>query len=73
MLVGTSMAVQWLRCRISTVGDMDSIPCQGTKMAHAAQGGLKKQFKKKCYVRKLWTEYSVLGLRWKNIYIFLNL
>lgn len=46
MLVGTSMAVQWLRCRISTVGDMDSIPCQGTKMAHAAQGGLKINFKK---------------------------
>ena len=73
MLGGTSIAVQWLRCRISTVGDRDSIPCQGTKMAHTAQGALKKNFFLKCYVRKLWTEYSVLDLRWKNIYIFLNL
>lgn len=67
------MAVQWLRCRISTVGDRDLIPRQGTKMAHAVQGALKKNFFLKCYVRKLWTEYNVLDLRWKNIYIFLNL
>ena len=33
--VGTSLAVQWLRCFTSTARGMDSIPGQGTKISHA--------------------------------------
>ena len=38
--------VQWFRLHASSVGDMGSIPCQGTKIPHAVQCGQKKKKKK---------------------------
>ena len=34
-VVGTSLAVQWLKVCTSTAGDRGSIPDQGTKIPHA--------------------------------------
>ena len=38
--------VPWLRLRISTAGDMSSIPDQGTKILHAVRHGQEKKKKK---------------------------
>ena len=38
---GTSLAVQWLRLRASTAGDMGSTPSGGINIPHAAQCGQK--------------------------------
>ena len=35
--------VQWFRLHASSVGEMGSIPCQGTKIPHAVQCGKKKK------------------------------
>ena len=45
--LGTSLVVQWLRLRASTVGGMGSIPVWGTKIPHAAQRVAKKIEEKK--------------------------
>ena len=34
---GTSLAVQWLRLRVSTAGGVSSIPDRGSKISPAAQ------------------------------------
>ena len=46
-MVGTFLAIQWLRLRASTAGRMGSIPGWGTKIPHAAA---KKKKKKMVYV-----------------------
>ena len=38
-LLGTSLAVQWLRLCTSTTGGVGSIPSRGTKIPHATQRG----------------------------------
>ena len=43
----TSLTVQWLRPCTSTVGGVDPIPGQGTKIPHAARHGQKLKIKKK--------------------------
>ena len=40
-LIGTSLAVQWLRLRTSNAGGMGSIPGQGAKILHAVWHGKK--------------------------------
>ena len=42
-MLGISLAVQWLRLCVSTAGGTGSIPCQGTKIPHAAQPKKKKK------------------------------
>ena len=37
--------VQWLKLHSPSVGDMDSIPGQGTKIPYATQHGVKKEKK----------------------------
>ena len=44
---GTSRAVQWLKFRAPTAGDMGSISGQGTKNPHAVRGGQKQKQKQK--------------------------
>ena len=41
MVLGTSLAVQWLRLCASTAGGMGLIPGWGTKMSHATWHGQK--------------------------------
>ena len=41
----TSLVVQWLKLHSTNVGDMDSIPGQGTKIPHATPRGVKKEKK----------------------------
>ena len=48
MVLGTSLAVQWLRLRASTAGVGGSIPGWGAKILHAVQRGQKKIHKIKC-------------------------
>ena len=43
ILVGTSLAVQWLRLSTSIAGGAGLIPGQGTKIPHAARCGRKKK------------------------------
>ena len=43
-ILGTSLAVQWLRLQASTEGDVGSIPGQGTKISSAAQQSQKNFF-----------------------------
>ena len=45
MFEGNSLAVQWLRLSVSTVGDMGSIPGRWTKILQAVQCGQKKKKK----------------------------
>ena len=45
--LGTSLAVQWLRHRASTAGDMVLIPGRGTKILHATWHGQRIEEKKK--------------------------
>ena len=40
--LGTSLVVQWLRLRASTVGSLGSIPGLGTEILHAVQHGQKE-------------------------------
>ena len=54
-ILGTSLAVQWLRCWTSTAGGMCSIPGQGTKIPHALQPEKEKKNKK----HKIWS-YSII-------------
>ena len=42
-MIGTSLAVQWLRLCTSTAGGTGSIPGQGTKIPHAMQCNQKKE------------------------------
>ena len=42
-MIGTSLAVQWLRLCTSTAGGTDSIPGQGNKIPHAMQCNQKKE------------------------------
>ena len=44
-IVGTSLAVQWLRLHISTAGDMGLIPGEGTRIPQATWHGQKKKKK----------------------------
>ena len=44
-ILGTSLAVQWLRLCVSTAGGTGSIPGRGTKIPHATCG-VAKNFKK---------------------------
>ena len=44
-MIGTSLAVQWLRLCTSTAGGTGSIPGQGTKIPHAMQCNQKKKKK----------------------------
>ena len=44
LILGTSLAVQWLRLQASTEGGVGSIPGQGTKISSAAQQSPKKFF-----------------------------
>ena len=50
--IGTSLAVQWLRCCISTAGGTGLIPGWGTKILHARlhDQNIKKKKKKSCIV-----------------------
>ena len=41
--MGTSLAVQWLRCRDSIAGGAGLNPGQGTKSPHATDHGQKKE------------------------------
>ena len=41
LIMGTSLAVQWLRLRASTAGGTGLIPGWGTKILHDAQRGQK--------------------------------
>ena len=43
VLLGTSLAVQWLRLHTSTSGVTGSIPGEGTKIPHAARHGQKRK------------------------------
>ena len=45
--LGTSLVVQWLRLRASTLGGTGSIPGRGTKILHDVQGTAKKKTKNK--------------------------
>ena len=42
-MIGTSLAVQWLRLCTSTAGGTGSIPGQGNKIPHAMQCNQKKK------------------------------
>ena len=44
---GTSLAVQWLRHRVSTTGDMGSVSGQGSKIPTMLCSVAKKFYKKK--------------------------
>ena len=44
--VGTSLAIQWLRLHVPTVGGMGSIPGPGTKIPHAPVCPIPQQKKK---------------------------
>ena len=42
-MLGTSLAVQWLRLWAAKAGGTGSIPGRGTKISHAARRGKKKK------------------------------
>ena len=44
IILGSSLAVQWLRLRASTAGGAGLIPGQGTKIPHAVWHSQKKKF-----------------------------
>ena len=41
-LLGTSLAIQWLRLCVSTAGGMGSVPGWGARILHATQGKAKR-------------------------------
>ena len=52
--------VQWLELCTFTARDVVSIPCQGTKIPHAVQGGPKKYKKIKNKIKKLKSDTNEL-------------
>ena len=58
LIVGTSLAVQWLRLCTSNAGGAGSIPSQGTKIPHAVQCD-QKQIK--------WNETKWNETKWNKI------
>ena len=46
-ILGTSLAVQWLRLCASNAGAVGSIPPQGTKIPHAVLHGQKEKKKER--------------------------
>ena len=49
-ILGTSLAVQWLRLHASTAGGADVIPCQGELRSHMLPGAAQKTNKEKYFL-----------------------